>query len=130
MAFIGEATFPGINQGINQGTGLVPTAPAPVQPPGGTDVASTGGPNAPSAPTSGQTDTANSGPKSGGPASAYAWLLAWGVILAVLALINHTRIGHAAIYYTLLLLLFFVLLSNYRFIQTSLAPFQTLGQSK
>lgn len=56
----------------------------------------------------------------------YAWLVAWGVMLAILTLANRTRVGHAAIYYGLLLLLFFVIVSNYRFITTALAPFQSL----
>ena len=56
----------------------------------------------------------------------YAWLVAWGVMIAILTLVNRTRIGHAAIYYGLLLMLFFIIVSNYRFITTALAPFQSL----
>lgn len=97
-----------------QGTGAIPTALAQVQPPTGTTANGAAG---------GQ-DMLN---KANTP-NAYAWLLAWGVILAFLTLVNRTRIGHAAIYYGLLLMLFFVIVSNYRFIATSLAPFQTLGQ--
>ena len=68
---------------------------------------------------------------SGGIAAAqhydgYAWLVAWGVLIAMLTLANRTRVGHAAIYYGLILLLFFVIVSNYRFITTALAPFQSL----
>lgn len=128
MAFIGESTFPG----INQGTGLVPTAPAPVQPPQGTpagDVAASGAPAEAITPSSGTRDTAASGLAGSGNVSAYSWLLAWGVLLAVVTLINKTRIGHAAIYYALLLMLFFVILSNYRFIQTALIPFASIGAS-
>ena len=95
------------------GTGAVPTALAQVQPPSGTT--SSGG----------TSDAANSGPKQGKP-SAYAWLLAWGVLLATLALINRTKLGHAAIYYGLVLMLVFVILSNYRFVQTALNPFNSL----
>ena len=127
MAFIGESTFPA----INQGTGLVPTAPAPVQPPQGTpagDAASSGAP-AEAATSSGTSDTAASGLAGSGNVSAYSWLLAWGVLLAIVTLINKTRIGHAAIYYALLLMLFFVILSNYRFIQTALIPFASIGAS-
>lgn len=132
MAFIGESTFPG----INRGTGLVPTAPAPVQPPQSTpaeDVASSGAPAEASAPSSGTTggtsDTAATGLAGSGNVSAYSWLLAWGVLLALLTLINKTRVGHAAIYYALVLTLFFVVLSNYRFIQTALIPFASIGAS-
>ena len=56
----------------------------------------------------------------------YAWLVAWGVMIAILTLVNRTRIGHAAIYYGLILILFFIIVSNYRFITTALAPFQSL----
>jgi hypothetical protein len=126
MAFIGESAFPA----INRGTGLIPTAPAPVQPPQSTpagDVASSGAPAEASAPSGGTSDTASSGLAGSGNVSAYSWLLAWGVLLAVTTLINKTRIGHAAIYYALLLTLFFVVLSNYRFIQTALIPFASIG---
>lgn len=58
----------------------------------------------------------------------YAWLLAWGVLIAVLTLANRTRLGHTTIYYLLCLLLFFVLVSNYRFIGQALAPFSSLPQ--
>src|SRR6185437_10222679 len=111
------------------------TAPAPVQPPQGapaSDVAASGAPaeaSAPSGTSSGARDTAASGLAGSGNVSAYSWLLAWGVLLAVVTLINKTRIGHAAIYYALLLTLFFVVLSNYRFIQTALIPFASIGAS-
>lgn len=95
------------------GTGGVPTALAQVQPPSGTTT-----PNA--------TPFGHTLKEGAAAPSAYAWLLAWGVVLAVLTFINRTRIGHAAIYYALLLMLFFVVVSNYRFITSSLAPFQTL----
>lgn len=58
--------------------------------------------------------------------SAFAWLFAWLLLGVILTLLNRTRLGHTAIYYTLLLLIFFVLVSNYRFITNALAPFSTL----
>ena len=98
------------------GTGAIPTALAQVQPPSGTTSSNAGS-------NTGTSDPANSGVKK---PSAYSWLIAWGVLLAALTLINRTKLGHAAIYYGLVLMLVFVILSNYRFIQTSLAPFNTL----
>lgn len=86
-------------------------------------------------PAQGAVSSANEGHISTGGApnhqapSAYAWLLAWGVLLATLTLINRTRLGHAAIYYGLVLMLFFVIVSNYRFVATALAPFNTLPQN-
>ena len=71
-------------------------------------------------------DTASGGVASARHYDGYAWLVAWGVLIAILTLANRTRIGHAAIYYGLVLLLFFVIVSNYRFITTALAPFQSL----
>lgn len=56
----------------------------------------------------------------------YAWLVAWGVLIAILTLLNRTRLGHTAIYYGLILTLFFIVVSNYRFISTALAPFHSL----
>lgn len=68
-------------------------------------------------------DTAGARPKP--PAvSGYAWLLAWGTLAVILTLINRTRLGHAVIYYGLVLLIVFILLSNYRFIANALLPFQ------
>lgn len=116
MAFIGETTLP-----VWTGTGAVPTALAQVQPTGSASGTVQSNPT--------PSDTRHVTERQA-PASAYAWLLAWGVMLAFLALVNRSRIGHAAIYYALLLMLFFVIVSNYRFIQTSLAPFQTLGNSQ
>ena len=71
-------------------------------------------------------DTASGGITAPQHYDGYAWLVAWGVLIAILTLANRTRLGHAAIYYGLVLLLFFVIVSNYRFITTALAPFQSL----
>lgn len=55
---------------------------------------------------------------------AYAYLLAWFMLGVILTLLNRTKLGHAVIYYCLILLIFFVLVSNYRFIASSLRPLQ------
>ena len=97
----------------------VPTSNTAVTPAQGTPTSANTGSN--------EGHISTGGAQNGKP-SAYAWLLAWGVLLATLTLINRTRIGHAAIYYGLLLMLFFVIVSNYRFVATALAPFNTLPQ--
>lgn len=56
-------------------------------------------------------------------ASLFQWILAWGVILIVLGLVNRTDLGHRLIYYMLWLMLIFLLATQYRFFAFALSPF-------
>lgn len=58
--------------------------------------------------------------------TAFQWLLAWAVFLAIMAILNRTRIGHAAIYYTLLLCVLFLVVTQYAWLSAALLPFKTL----
>lgn len=55
----------------------------------------------------------------------YRWIVAWSIFGMIVFLINKTKIGHAILYYSLWLLLLFLLLTQYKFIAAGLEP---LGQ--
>ena len=55
----------------------------------------------------------------------YKWLLAWAIAIVALTLLNKSRLGHVFIYYWLVLLIFFLVVTQYKFIVAALAP---LGQ--
>ncbi len=60
--------------------------------------------------------------ESGG-AYTFRWLLGWGVILALLSFANRTRFGHTLIYYTLVLMLVFLIVTQYAFFARVLSIF-------
>lgn len=63
------------------------------------------------------------GPQSsrGGP-STYQWVLAWVALIGLLALASRTETGHTLIYYALVLILLILLVTQYQFIASALAP--------
>jgi uncharacterized membrane protein YgcG len=79
--------------------------------------------------TQGGPDGGDSPDASGGQPDDYntvQWLMAWAVLGVVLFLLNKTRLGHALLYYGLVLLLVFMLVTNYRWFTNVLAPFSSL----
>lgn len=50
------------------------------------------------------------------------WITAWAAVLILFALAMRTRAGYAAAYYLAVLMLVFLLLSQYRAITTLLQP--------
>lgn len=54
--------------------------------------------------------------------SVVQYLIAWGIVFLILALLNRTRWGHALIYYALILALAVLLLVNYQAITSLIAP--------
>lgn len=60
-------------------------------------------------------------------ASTYRWLLAWAVVLVLGGLANRSRVGHVAIYYALVLALFFLFVTQFQWLATVLSPIT--GQS-
>lgn len=54
--------------------------------------------------------------------SAYRYLLAWAVGIVLLALLNRSRLGHALIYYTLILMIAFLVVTQAPYIAAALAP--------
>ena len=79
------------------------------------------GPSAPSEDGSNLEDTSN------GSYPTYRWLLAWAVLILVLFLLNKSRIGHLIIYYSLVLMLLFLIVTQYKWFVGVLAPFGSLG---
>jgi uncharacterized membrane protein YgcG len=63
---------------------------------------------------------------AGTGASLLRWLLAWIVIGAFLALLNRSRWGHTIIYYSLILCIVLLALTQYQWISWALQPFQSL----
>jgi len=49
-------------------------------------------------------------------------VLAWIIFGVFLWLVNKTKAGHALIYYSLVLMLFFLLVTQYQWIATNLRP--------
>lgn len=64
-------------------------------------------------------------PSDTSDASAVSWLLAWGVLIVLLVLINRTQLGKTITYYVLALAVLFLVLTQYKFIAATLAPFQS-----
>lgn len=74
------------------------------------------------------TDAPN-GPSQTGPGSEYTsfqWIMAWLILFILLAFFNKTRIGHLVLYYALVLMILFILVSNAGWFANILAPFQSL----
>lgn len=57
----------------------------------------------------------------------FAFIAGWTLLLLVLALISKTRIGYVLIYYSLLLLILFILVTEYAVIAPLLNP-PTIGE--
>jgi hypothetical protein len=55
-------------------------------------------------------------------ASVYRVVLAWAVVIVLIVLISKTRAGYAFVYYSLVLMLLFLILTQYQFFQWALAP--------
>lgn len=50
------------------------------------------------------------------------WVIAWAVVIMVLALLNRTRLGHTLIYYALALMLLLLLVTQYKWLANVLQP--------
>jgi len=83
-------------------------------------------------PTSGGSDPRTGPTPTGAVASdanAVSWLLAWGVLIVLLVLINRTKLGQTITYYVLALAVLFLVLTQYKFIAATLAPFSQSQQA-
>lgn len=69
------------------------------------------------------------GASAGTVGSLTRWIIAWTVGILLIVLLNKSKWGHTIIYYTLILMLLFLFLTQYAWLQWALAPFQTLGQN-
>jgi hypothetical protein len=57
--------------------------------------------------------------------SGYKYIIAYGVMIAILVLVSKTKVGYVAIYYSLILSLFLLLVTHSDFVKNILAPLQT-----
>lgn len=62
-----------------------------------------------------------------GQFSTVQWLMAWAVLILVLWLFNKTKIGHVLIYYSLVLLIIFVIVTQYAWFVGVLKPFSAIA---
>ena len=59
----------------------------------------------------------------------YQWLLSWVVMIAVLMLLNKTRIGHVFLYYSFALMILLLLVLEYPFISGALLGVSPLSKA-
>ena len=52
----------------------------------------------------------------------YKWIIAWIFIVLIFMLMNRTKLGHVLVYYSLLLLLAFTLVTQYQWVNDLLSP--------
>lgn len=60
--------------------------------------------------------------------SVFMFVVSWMFFIFILTLINRSRIGHVIIYYSLLLLILFIVASEYANLTPFLGGIQTVGQ--
>lgn len=73
------------------------------------------------------TSTAPAPAPVAGAMQAYRVLLAWAVVLVLVGIANQSRVGHTAIYYLLVLALFLLIVTQYRWFASVLAPITGQG---
>jgi len=57
----------------------------------------------------------------------WRWLVAWAMLILLLVLINRFRWGQVITYYALVLMLVFLIVTQFRFFADALQPFADLG---
>jgi hypothetical protein len=57
----------------------------------------------------------------------WRWLVAWTMLALLLILLNRTQVGRVATYYALVLMIAFLIFTQFRFFADALAPFAELG---
>lgn len=57
----------------------------------------------------------------------FNFVLGWGLMIVLLTLINRTRLGHVIIYYSLLLAIMLILVTEYKKLAPLLAGIQSIG---
>lgn len=75
----------------------------------------------------GPTSAAHTGTADGGNFSTFQWLLAWVVLAVVTLLLIRTRIGYLLAYYALALSILFLVVTQYQWFASVLAPFSALA---
>lgn len=62
--------------------------------------------------------------------STYAFLAGWVLLIVILMFVNRSRLGHVIIYYSLLLIILFILVTEYQQIAPLIGGIETIGQLK
>lgn len=57
----------------------------------------------------------------------FNFVLGWGLMIVLLTLINRTRLGHVIIYYSLLLAIMLILVTEYKKLAPLLSGIQSIG---
>jgi len=63
-------------------------------------------------------------------ASVFKFVVGWGLMIALLTLLNKTRLGHVAIYYSLMLFILFILVTQYQKLAPLIANLPTIQQEQ
>jgi ABC-type transport system involved in cytochrome bd biosynthesis fused ATPase/permease subunit len=58
----------------------------------------------------------------------FQFIASWALLIAILVMANKTRIGHVLIYYSLLLMILFILVSEFRQVAPLLSGIMTIGE--
>ncbi len=59
--------------------------------------------------------------------NAFNFLLGWSLMIALLVLVNRTRLGHVIIYYSLLLAILLIIVTEYKKLAPLLTGIQSIG---
>jgi hypothetical protein len=62
--------------------------------------------------------------------SVFNFMVGWGLMIALLTFINKTRLGHVLIYYSLILFILFVLVTQYKKLAPLLINLPTIQQEQ
>jgi hypothetical protein len=62
--------------------------------------------------------------------SVFNFMVGWGLMIALLTLINKTKLGHVLTYYSLLLFILFILVTQYKKLAPLLINLPTIQQEQ
>lgn len=62
--------------------------------------------------------------------SVFKFVVGWGLMITLLTFINRTRLGHVAIYYSLILFILFILVTQYQKLAPLLINLPTIQQEQ
>lgn len=58
----------------------------------------------------------------------FKFVLSWAMVIGFVVLINRTRVGHVIVYYSLILMILFILLAEYKQIAPLFSGLKTIGE--
>jgi hypothetical protein len=60
----------------------------------------------------------------------FTFVVGWGLMIVILTFLNRTRLGHAAIYYSLTLFILFIIVTQYKKLAPLLNNLPTIQQEQ